>query len=305
MTPDRFKQLYSKYLNNICTEEERNELLNYIYASGNPELLDDVESISSKDKMLSDASAEEVWQNIVSIIKPKKSRISSIYKYTAVAVIILVLGFAVLEYWRKDENAFVDWITNNTNEIIQVPLLDGTLVYLKPGSKVTYKPNFQFQRDVSIEGEAFFAVAHDSLSPFIVHLASNIKLRVLGTRFNVKTGARINDVVLTEGKLAISNNKEMDILLPSDRIFIASNAMLKSTVDTLKYNSWINNQIYFDNQSLSNVVSSMKVYYPHINISVTTSNQSLRFTGYLPTDNYELLKEILIKTFKYENLITI
>ncbi|HEX3935519.1 MAG TPA: FecR family protein, partial [Puia sp.] len=66
-------------------------------------------------------------------------------------------------------------------------LPDGTHVWLNAGSRITYNKNFGASaREVDLSGEAFFDVAHNPASPFIIH-TSRIDIKVLGTSFNVKS----------------------------------------------------------------------------------------------------------------------
>jgi ferric-dicitrate binding protein FerR (iron transport regulator) len=63
-------------------------------------------------------------------------------------------------------------------------LPDGSSVELNGGSRVRYAPHFGDERAVSLYGEAFFDVAAET-RPFIVE-TFNARIRVLGTRFNVR-----------------------------------------------------------------------------------------------------------------------
>ncbi|HEX3009203.1 MAG TPA: FecR domain-containing protein, partial [Bacteroidales bacterium] len=67
----------------------------------------------------------------------------------------------------------------------QLTLPDGTKVWLNSRSKLTYASDFnQETRDVVLEGEAYFNVAHDKSKPFHVK-AKGVVIEVLGTIFNV------------------------------------------------------------------------------------------------------------------------
>ena len=56
-------------------------------------------------------------------------------------------------------------------------------------SKLTYPEQFaKYNRNVTLEGEAYFEIAENKKSPFQV-LAENVKLQVTGTCFNVKAYA--------------------------------------------------------------------------------------------------------------------
>jgi transmembrane sensor len=84
-------------------------------------------------------------------------------------------------------------------------LPDGTQVVLGVASKLRYLAAFtDGSREVSLDGEAYFDVVHDSRRPFIVR-AGDLVAKDLGTEFTVRAypedaGAR---VVVREGRVAI------------------------------------------------------------------------------------------------------
>ena len=88
-----------------------------------------------------------------------------------------------------------------------VLLSDGSRVTLDAATTIRYPLTFTAgaRRELYLDGEAYFEVAHDSLHPFIVHTRS-AETRVLGTKFVVRaygtdTGV---EVAVREGKVALS-----------------------------------------------------------------------------------------------------
>src|SRR5213080_3916464 len=64
-------------------------------------------------------------------------------------------------------------------------LLDGTEITLNADSKLRAPVTFAArQRDVYLEGEAYFSVVHNAARPFVVHTGSGA-IRDIGTRFGV------------------------------------------------------------------------------------------------------------------------
>ena len=88
----------------------------------------------------------------------------------------------------------------------QLILEDGTKVWLNAGSRMAFPTKFTGKkREVFLEGEAYFEVAHNQNLPFMVN-TGEIIIKVLGTRFNIsayKTD-KLTETVLLEGKVAIS-----------------------------------------------------------------------------------------------------
>src|SRR2546427_187824 len=85
-------------------------------------------------------------------------------------------------------------------------LLDGTEITLNVDSRlrapVTFAPR---QRDVYLEGEAYFRVVHDAARPFVVHTGSGA-IRDIGTRFGVRAygDAAHERVAVVEGAVALA-----------------------------------------------------------------------------------------------------
>ena len=66
-------------------------------------------------------------------------------------------------------------------------LPDGSRVWLNAESSLSYPGSFggRERREVTLQGEAYFEVAPDSLHPFVVETAA-LQTQVLGTSFNVR-----------------------------------------------------------------------------------------------------------------------
>ena len=78
-------------------------------------------------------------------------------------------------------------ISTKNGSKTNVLLPDGTTVWLNAGSKLTYDKTYgNTLREVTLTGEAFFDVVHNAEKPFVIH-TSKINIRVLGTKFNVKS----------------------------------------------------------------------------------------------------------------------
>ncbi len=83
-------------------------------------------------------------------------------------------------------------------------LPDGSTVVLAPGSRLTVAAGFNGgNRDVTLEGAAFFDVKHDGAHPFVVH-SRGAEIRDIGTAFSVKTdvNGRVS-VAVTHGIVAL------------------------------------------------------------------------------------------------------
>jgi ferric-dicitrate binding protein FerR (iron transport regulator) len=107
----------------------------------------------------------------------------------------------------------------------RVTLTDGTGIWLNAGSRLRYMSDFgQTNREVYLEGEGYFDVAHDPAKTFVVK-TDKIDIKALGTSFNVKAypDEEIIETVLVEGKVSFGET----ILKPRERgVYTRKNATL-------------------------------------------------------------------------------
>src|SRR5690606_32807601 len=98
----------------------------------------------------------------------------------------------------------------------QVRLSDGTRAWLNAEASIRIPLSFSGkERAVSITGEAYFEVSENRNHPFIVD-ASGVKVKVLGTHFNIKAYPDEREIktTLTEGSVKLIY-KDKEALLKS------------------------------------------------------------------------------------------
>ncbi|RIJ45654.1 DUF4974 domain-containing protein [Maribellus luteus] len=150
----------------------------------------------------------------------------------------------------------------------EITLADGTHIWLNSGSQLSYPPEFSSSsREVFLSGEALFEVAPNAAKPFYV-ITRDIKIRVLGTRFNVS--AYNEDIsmetVLLNGKVSVSRNKsfaENIEMVPGERVRYQKHdeTLSKDQVNTDIYASWISGYLIFENKPTTEVFKKLERYY--------------------------------------------
>lgn len=165
----------------------------------------------------------------------------------------------------------------------RLQLSDGTFVHLNSGTTLRYPIKFIAgeNRQVFLDGEAFFDVAKDKKHPFIVN-ADNLNVRVLGTHFNVSNYPEdaLTDVVLVEGSVGMYESKEQFdaskniILKPGFKgSFNKENAKISTkAVLTDIYTSWINGGLTFRNMTFKNIITKLERRY---NVTIVNKNEKL------------------------------
>ncbi len=155
---------------------------------------------------------------------------------------------------------------------IKIRLADGTEIWLNANSKLTYPTAFTGKdRRVSLQGEAFFKVAHDARHPFIVK-AGDLQTKVLGTQFNVDASdAAHPHVSLVEGSVKVSSLGNDKVIAPGEDAAVGSHGEIKVThVEVNDVACWREGVQLFDNVSLRDILIQMGSWY---NVSVVCHDE--------------------------------
>jgi ferric-dicitrate binding protein FerR (iron transport regulator) len=194
-------------------------------------------------------------------------------------------------------------------------LPDGSKVWLNAGTTLTYPVSFDKDniREVTLTGEAFFKVTHDSRHPFWIH-TSRMDIHDLGTSFNVKAYPKDKtfETTLVEGSLEVrlKDAKDMKVLShPNEKItvyatgeaagmqgadrirgkistrrrdsadFRTSMAIPNPNDSMLAETAWLKNVLVFNNESFADLAVRMERWYD-VSINFKDTKQGkFRFTG--------------------------
>jgi transmembrane sensor len=91
--------------------------------------------------------------------------------------------------------------------IVRKVLDDGSTIDLNRGAEVEVSYNAELRNVRLVRGEASFTVAKNPDRPFIVS-ASAVKIRAVGTAFNVNFHSKAVEVLVTEGRVQISASSQ-------------------------------------------------------------------------------------------------
>lgn len=164
----------------------------------------------------------------------------------------------------------------------ELALADGSRVWLNSTTKFRYPTYFTGKtREVFVEGEAFFSVAKNADSPFIVH-AGGVQVKVLGTEFNLSAYPGENTVTtLAKGEVEVVGESDKVSLQPGEQAIW--NNGLKSievhTVDVSIYSSWIKGVFEFENIPLLAITRQLSRWYGVTFRFEDSSLAERRFTG--------------------------
>ncbi|MCX2453644.1 FecR domain-containing protein [Pedobacter sp. PLR] len=213
---------------------------------------------------------------------------------------------STLVYKKESELAPVtaEKLSINTLEVpygkqTRLELSDGTVVWVNAGSKLSYPTRFAAsKRELTLDGEAFFEVSHDLKRPFIVHVGA-LNVQVLGTAFNINNFGATVQTALVRGKVSLETANQSLILLPGDLgAFQEQQGKLsKSKADLKRFTAWKDEEIYFDNNTLEEIVFRLKREYNLSFVFEDAELKRLHFTVDMPKDDIQkVLNNIRLST---------
>lgn len=287
------EELIIKYLNREASEEEAEEVFNWI-----EELPDNKKEFIGLKKVWALTAKGNVDSNNAWLYflnnkdkqSPKKINLHFL-RYAAIFLIILATG-STLYYLLKDYNSANLVYEKNTTisvpygQMANVELPDGTRVMLNSGTTLTYKGSFSDgQRFVSLKGEAFFDVSKDIEHPFIVN-TQFLDFKVYGTSFNIEAypEEQMVNATLVTGSLGIFDQKNIELykLTPNQKAsFNTLNSKIAvKKVDTELYTAWTEGIVTFRNEKLKDIARKIERWY---NVKIIISNPNLGEEGYFGT----------------------
>ena len=191
----------------------------------------------------------------------RRSRLRSILaaclRYAAIVVLVSVVSIEAYKYaTAKAEPAPVEnHIQVPGGQRVLLTLSDGTRVWLNARSEFSYPSRFSKDaRNVRLEGEGFFEVAHDADRPFVVK-GGLLDIKVLGTKFNMRNYEdEASSVTLVEGKVEVATADEGErlTLRPREQVVYSpeTGITLNRDVDTDVWRAWTKGELIFRDQPL-------------------------------------------------------
>jgi len=182
----------------------------------------------------------------------------------AAAALTAMVGIA---QWRGGNAATAQVYATQVGQRDSVKLPDGSTVVLAPGSRLTVASGFNSgNREVTLEGAAFFDVIHDGAHPFVVH-SRGAEIRDIGTAFSVKTdvNGRVS-VAVTHGIVALRDTAAGSAapveLRAGDRGVLQAGtvAVARGTV-TDEDMAWTRGQLAYRDAPLAEVQADLRRWY--------------------------------------------
>lgn len=323
---DQAKELYLSLIGNHSAEQFESDKKNF-------ELI--------VEKHLSNDSRDEATIVQPYFVEKPVGRNRWLYGAAVAATIAGILFFATRKYdaplqipRQEAQLKYNSTEVSKPGERKSIQLPDGSKVMLNAGSTINIAKDFNASsRELTLVGEAFFDVAHDTEKPFIIH-TSAMDIKVLGTIFNVRAypGDKTSETSLLKGavEVTVRNKEKKKIFLhPNEKIILPNNvnengnqeepakntAAASSTnvhyeITGLTYNktdstltevSWTENRLAFSDDTFETIAAELERWY-NITISITDDKvKQYRFTATFDQKNIEQVLQALqlSRYFKY------
>jgi transmembrane sensor len=240
---------------------------------------------------------ENDWKVVMNKIRQQtvvhsRSNFSVIWRYAAVVTFILiasVLAWKIIPDAPSHTVSTTIEAPNGARTLVTLP--DSSSLWLNAGSRISYNQEFGItNRDIVLEGEAFFDVTKKNLSFTVQTSAYNIT--VLGTAFNVKAYAEddVMSTTLLRGSLKVnrvtsSGKKEEFLLKPNEKLVLRGSPgqrngepmILEKSVDARAEADWKDGWLTVRGESLGDLAKKIERIY---NVKIHFEDDALKTYRY-------------------------
>lgn len=235
-----------------------------------------------------------------------------IAKYAAILLLPLITGLIVWGIMDKKvtdiSNMIECYVPAGEQKTIQLP--DGTEVQINSNSLLIYPRQFHGDnRRVHLSGEAYFKVKRDESMPFIIGTGP-LKIKVLGTEFNVESYPDDESITTTLDKGSVKVYREYDeaaglVMKPEEKLVYHRDGTFELIYGKAKgASAWTKGEICFEEQPLSYILKTLERKYnvkfhygKEINV---TEIYTLKFKSYENIEDVMNVLSLLIENINYE-----
>ncbi len=272
------RQLLQRYVEGNVTAEEVERVVDWL-----DENKENVHEFMALRKLYTISLLNKPIHRTSKTLPIKKYTIRKIgFEFLKIAVIfLLVVG---IYEWNKEtkiedpvkETSVFSYqtITVPAGQRAEVLLPDSTIVWLNSRTTLTYPSNFAMNnREVKLEGEAYFDVKHNKEKTFLVR-TDKIDIEVYGTEFNVRAYKELVDpeVALINGsiELFVNNTQIKYEMHPNDLVRLSSEKLYKTSITNPDYFKWKEGILSFTNESVTSMIKRIElVFDTKINVQKT------------------------------------
>ena len=312
---DQWQSILERFLRNECSENE-NKIVYHALRNG---LIDDLFCRAIDDMMNEQNTAandvhipDNLLKNIRSRMKKQKERYVAIGKLSywlrIAAVALITLSVSWLVFHAKPATEPVQSAMNTIHvpagQNVKLTLSDGTNIWLNARTTLKYPSAFTGnKREIILEGEGFFDVAHNHEKPFVVR-AGGYDILALGTQFNVEAYTQ-NDFTasLLEGSVQVTSATDALqtlVLLPNTVARLYDGHLISENITDFDHYRWREGLISFKGTPFNILMAKFEKCY---GIKIVVENN--RVKDYAPTgkfrqsDGIDYALRVLQRNFKF------
>ena len=205
----------------------------------------------------------------------------TIYKVAAVFIVLLASAYFL---FLNSNQSFETGIAQTKS----FKLPDNSEVLLNASSKITFnEKNWDKQRDLTLEGEAYFQVQKGKT--FRVKTTDGI-VKVLGTHFDVKQRDNYYEVSCYEGLVSVTYKNQTTKLPPGKTFRVINNQIEKTDDFDAETPSWLQKESSFNQIPLHQVLAELQRQYD-IKIEIQNIDTTQLFTGSFTHNNQKIALE--------------
>lgn len=224
----------------------------------------------------------------------KHNNRSRIFWISSIAATLVVALSIVLVMWRSRNND-ITILQTKANQHLKIILPDGSKVQLNSNSEVCYsRKAFSLSRELKlVKGEALFEVIHNEKYPFVVY-SGVLKIKDIGTIFNIRNGKSATIVSVISGVVALSEKTDKDsikLMANQEAIYnvFSKNIQVVPQKD-LNTTSWLDKKFRFIKCPLKKVVEQLQNAYE---VRIDLSDKDLENKELTASFNNESMEDAL------------
>lgn len=289
MTTDRFSQ------ETLRDKEEFYRRSNEAWENASGDINEDRMQRMQRDIMSRISAVDGVREQ-----KGRKRR-KIVWLSAAAASIALIFGTGGYFAARHaDKEVFYKVVAENGQKST-VSLPDGSSVKLNSGSSICYSSHFnRDNRNITLEGEAYFDVAKNPDVPFVVY-AKEMAVTALGTKFNVRAYDNDSRIVATlvQGRIKTEADGDYRIINANNSVTydkLTQTLVTEKVYDTDIAIAWTENRIFFDNESLEEIAQRLERLYDIDVVFNDDKCKSQRFNGRVRNNSLENILSLISST---------
>lgn len=300
------KELLYKFFEGEATFQEEVELRAWIEESKENEAAFFQERLLF-DSVFLNKDAEE---NRANKIKPLKIGFwNSFMRVAAIFLLLTTFGLLINKYIEDHNTSHqLHTVIVPPGQRINLILADNSSIWLNANTTFKYPSQFsKKQREVYLDGEAYFDVSSDEKHPFIVNTTQG-GVKVTGTKFNVLAYSKYGkfETSLFEGNVGVylKNSEEaIKDIKPTQKTIFKNGKLELSNIEDYDEFLWRRGLIAFNNKQLKEILSVLEQYFDtKIQIDATSLPDNTYTGKFRQSDGIDYALRVLQKSihFNYE-----